>query len=178
MSQYQLCLHLRVLSAVETHCRSGIWVELPRVAQVSKGIIATAANYNQFDDRVSSTEVVYRSWHENHLGIVFPVVKLAFSDATLFGRPSSNSISCVQWQITLLPTLNGVEELSGSAPKVNGVYSGLRPIFHPTLVELCHLTDKPTNQQINTAEYITSLAELIICIYYMTVITSINIKYT
>lgn len=46
--------------------------------------------------------------------------------------------------------------LSSPAPEVNGVYSGLRPILHPSGLEIRH----PTNQQSDTGEHITSLAEI------------------
>ena len=38
--------------------------------------------------------------------------------------------------------------LSGSAPNVNGLYSGLRPILHPSVVKICSVisADKPTNK--------------------------------
>ena len=39
--------------------------------------------------------------------------------------------------------------LSGSTPKVNGFYSGLRPILHPSFMEISSVVfvDKPKQQQ-------------------------------
>ena len=59
--------------------------------------------------------------------------------------------------------------LSRSTPRVNGVYSGLKPIPCPSFIEksvqqfVCNPADKPTNQltkNLDTGENITSLAEV------------------
>ena len=47
--------------------------------------------------------------------------------------------------------------MSGSAPKVTGVYSGPRPILQPSFMEI----NKPTNKQMDTGEGIPPLTEVI-----------------
>lgn len=55
--------------------------------------------------------------------------------------------------------------LSGSAPEVNGVHSGERPILHQSFKEICLVVfcvnpaNKPTNQQLEMGKRITSSAE-------------------